>query len=372
MFVGRRDDLARLSMTKRPFGIMAIVAMAAFIAGRFFLKDSIKPAIEKNALLRKWLFDETGSIRFVPDKGIRTANRPEMKQSYLLDHGIRVDYYPGSTLTEADTAAWTGAGIVVMDKGMAVWLEDPAGKGSGQYWIMPVPIDRGAAVMPPRDAAQKGMPRRAVYEYLKTNFELAPGRRMQFVLAEATRKMVTEYLGTAYAAFVFCAALFAMVTVSGVTVLFFGFMQLVLSAFGGPALSLRQIAVVLIYIFFYHRIFAVTFDEGFARATGQPVEAYNLLIAVVVAVIIVLAMNLVGSLLISALVIFPALSAMRVYKRFLSVTICAAVLSVVCALSGMLIAILSGTPVGSTIVAIDILAFLIFSLIGALAGKIQK
>ena len=104
------------------------------------------------------LFDETGSIRFVPDKGIRTANRPEMKQSYLLDHGIRVDYYPGSTLTEADTGAWTGAGIVVMDKGMAVWLEDPAGKGSGQYWIMPVPIDRGAAVMPPRDAAQKGMP----------------------------------------------------------------------------------------------------------------------------------------------------------------------------------------------------------------------
>lgn len=196
------------------------------------------------------LFDETGSIRFVPDKGIRTANRPEMKQSYLLDHGIRVDYYPGSTLTEADTGAWTGAGIVVMDKGMAVWLEDPAGKGSGQYWIMPVPIDRGAAVMPPRDAAQKGMPRRAVYEYLKTNFELAPGRRMQFVLAEATREMVTEYLGTAYAAFVFCAALFAMVTVSGVTVLFFGFMQLVLSAFGGPALSLRQIAVVLIYIAF--------------------------------------------------------------------------------------------------------------------------
>lgn len=196
------------------------------------------------------LFDETGSIRFVPDQGIRTGKRPEMKQSYLLDHDIRFDYYPGSSLTEADTAQWKGAGIVVMDKGMAIWLEDPAGKDSGLYWIMPVPIDRGSAVMLPPDAAQKGLPRHAVYEYLKKNFELAPGQRVQFVLAEATREMVTEYLGTAYVAFVFCAALFAMVTTVGVTVLFFGFMQLVMSAFGGPALSLRQIAVELIYLAF--------------------------------------------------------------------------------------------------------------------------
>ena len=132
-----------------------------------------------------------------------------------------------------------------------------------------------------------------------------------------------------------------------------------------------SVIVVVIFILFYNKIFAVTFDENFARATGTKAGAYNLLIAVVVGIIIVLAMNLVGSLLISALVIFPALSAMRVYKRFLSVTICAAILSVVCAFSGMLIAILTGTPVGSTIVAIDILAFLIFSLIGALAGKLR-
>ena len=130
-----------------------------------------------------------------------------------------------------------------------------------------------------------------------------------------------------------------------------------------------SLIVVVIFILFYNKIFAVTFDENFARATGTKAGAYNLLIAVVVGVIIVLAMNLVGSLLISALVIFPALSAMRVYKRFLSVTICSAILSVICALLGMLIAILTGTPVGSTIVAIDILAFLIFTLIGAFAGK---
>ena len=119
---------------------------------------------------------------------------------------------------------------------------------------------------------------------------------------------------------------------------------------------------------FYHKIFAVTFDESFARATGVNAGFYNLLIAIIVAVIIVLAMNLVGSLLISALVIFPALSAMRVFKSFLSVTICSATLSVFCSLLGILISIMGGTPVGSTIVAADIAAFALFSL----AGKIMR
>ena len=109
-----------------------------------------------------------------------------------------------------------------------------------------------------------------------------------------------------------------------------------------------SVLVVAVFILFYNKIFAVTFDESFARATGTKAGLYNLLIAVVVAVIIVLAMNLVGSLLISALVIFPALSAMRMFKSFRSVTICAAVLSVFCALLGILASILAGTPVGST------------------------
>ena len=122
-----------------------------------------------------------------------------------------------------------------------------------------------------------------------------------------------------------------------------------------------SLAVTALFILFYHRIFAVTFDEDFARAAGTRAEACNLLIAAVVAVIIVLAMNLVGSLLISALVIFPALSAMRLFRSFLGVTVCSAVLSVVCALAGMLISIVGGTPVGSTIVAVDIIAFFIFA-----------
>ena len=134
-----------------------------------------------------------------------------------------------------------------------------------------------------------------------------------------------------------------------------------------------SVVVLIAFLFFYHKIFSVTFDEAFARATGTKTGLYNLLIAVIIAVIIVLAMNLVGSLLISALVIFPALSAMRVFKSFRSVTICSAVLSVVCSSLGILIAILAGTPVGSTIVAADIAAFALFSLAGAvLKGGIGK
>lgn len=131
-------------------------------------------------------------------------------------------------------------------------------------------------------------------------------------------------------------------------------------------------AVVLIFILFYNRIFAVTFDEDFARASGTKAEGYNLLIAVVIAVIIVLAMNLVGSLLISALIIFPAMSAMRLFRSFKGVTVCSAVLSVTCALLGILISILWSTPVGSTIVAVDIAAFLIFCIIAKVQGGISK
>ena len=130
-----------------------------------------------------------------------------------------------------------------------------------------------------------------------------------------------------------------------------------------------SVLVVLAFVLFYHKIFVVTFDESFAQATGTRADLYNLVIAVITAVIIVLAMNLVGSLLISALVIFPALSAMRVFKSFKAVTLCSAVFSVCCALLGLLISILAGTPVGSTIVAVDILAFGGFSLAGRLLGR---
>ena len=133
-----------------------------------------------------------------------------------------------------------------------------------------------------------------------------------------------------------------------------------------------SVLVVAIFILFYNKIFAVTFDENFARATGTRAGLYNLLIAVVVAVIIVLAMNLVGSLLISALVIFPALSAMRIFKSFRSVTVCAAALSVACSLIGILASILAGTPVGSTIVAVQIGTFGLTWIIGTVIGGVRK
>ena len=125
-----------------------------------------------------------------------------------------------------------------------------------------------------------------------------------------------------------------------------------------------SILTVLVFVIFYNKIFAVTFDENFARATGVQATAYNMVIAIITAIIIVLAMNLVGSLLISALIIFPALSAMRVFKSFKSVTICSAIISVVCTAIGIIASIVMETPVGPTIVVVDIAAFLIFLTIG--------
>lgn len=127
--------------------------------------------------------------------------------------------------------------------------------------------------------------------------------------------------------------------------------------------AVLSVVVILIFIFFYHKIFAVTFDEDFAKAVGTNTGTYQLIIAVTIAVIIVLAMNLVGSLLISALVIFPALSAMRLFHSFRAVTIFSALLSVFCALSGILISVLAGTPVGSTIVAVDVAGFFLCCLV---------
>lgn len=131
---------------------------------------------------------------------------------------------------------------------------------------------------------------------------------------------------------------------------------------------IMSIVVVISFLLFYNKILAITFDETFSQATGTNTGFYNLIIAVITAIIIVLAMNLVGSLLISALIIFPALSAMRVFKNFSAVILCSAVISVIAAGSGIIIAILASTPVGSTIVAIDILVFFIFCTIEKLAG----
>ena len=129
-----------------------------------------------------------------------------------------------------------------------------------------------------------------------------------------------------------------------------------------------SVTVVAVFCFCYNKIFCITFDEGFLKTTGTKVKIYNFILATVIATVIVLAMNLVGSLLISALVVFPALSAMRVCKNFKGVTICAAIISVFCSFMGIIASVLAGTPVGSTVVVADLIVFAVFTLIGKIIG----
>lgn len=123
-------------------------------------------------------------------------------------------------------------------------------------------------------------------------------------------------------------------------------------------------AVIGFFVIFYHKIFAVTFDEGFATSSGVRVRGYNFLIAAVSGVVIVLAMKLVGALLISSLIIFPALSAMRVFRSFRSVVLCSAVISVMGSLIGLLSALLLSTPTGASVAVVHIVIFLAFTLVG--------
>jgi zinc transport system permease protein len=124
------------------------------------------------------------------------------------------------------------------------------------------------------------------------------------------------------------------------------------------------VIVIGLFVIFYNKIFAVTFDEDFSSATGVKTGLYNTFIAVITALVIVLAMNLVGALLVSALIVFPAITAMRLFKSFKSVTICAAIISVVCVLVGLFITIAAGTPAGATVVAVNIVAYALFTLFG--------
>ncbi len=130
--------------------------------------------------------------------------------------------------------------------------------------------------------------------------------------------------------------------------------------------SILAAAVLFVFIFFYNKIFAITFDESFASATGTHAGLYNTVVAIITGVIIVVAMNMVGALLVSALITFPALSAMRLFKTFRKVTVCAACISTFCALIGILVSLAFATPVGPTIVVVDLVAFGICSLIAAI------
>lgn len=130
-----------------------------------------------------------------------------------------------------------------------------------------------------------------------------------------------------------------------------------------------SVSVVLFFVLFYYRIFAVTFDENFAAATGTKTSFYRILLSVIIAIVIVLSMQLVGSLLISALIVFPVLSAERVFRSFFSVVIASGVIGTVCAFTGILVSILASTPIGATVVVTNIAVFVIFVIVGKIFGR---
>ena len=150
--------------------------------------------------------------------------------------------------------------------------------------------------------------------------------------------------------------------------------------FGSGILSIRlldvilclilSVAVIFVFIYFYNKLFTVSFDEDFAASCGTRINFYNTLIAIVTAVTVVVAMNLLGALLVSALVIFPALSAMRIFKTFKQVTACAACISLFNALIGIAASLLMASPIGPTIVVADLATFLICGLIGAIRKRL--
>ena len=129
--------------------------------------------------------------------------------------------------------------------------------------------------------------------------------------------------------------------------------------------------VIIMYIFFYNKIFAVTFDESFARATGTKANIYNMIIAFLTALTITVGMKMMGSLLISSLIIFPAITSMRICRRFKTVVICSAVIAVLCSISGLILSYLYNSPTGASIVITNVFLLMIFSIIGSISDKIS-
>lgn len=148
----------------------------------------------------------------------------------------------------------------------------------------------------------------------------------------------------------------------------------IISVSGGDVITsvILALAVLVIFVFFYTKIFAITFDESFAKATGINANMYNMLIALLTAVTIVIGMRLMGSMLISSLIIFPALCSMRVFKSFRAVTVCSAAISVVTFVVGMVISYIADTPCGASIVCVNIIVYVIFFVVGAVLSRSKK
>ena len=133
-----------------------------------------------------------------------------------------------------------------------------------------------------------------------------------------------------------------------------------------------SITVMILFVLFYHKLFAITFDETFAKAGGIKTNVYNMLIALLTALTIVLGMRMMGALLISSLIIFPALSSMRIFKQFKSVTVCSAVISILCFFTGVVISYVYATPTGASVVMVNIIVFILFWVADILRSSVLK
>ena len=194
------------------------------------------------------LFAEIGSLRFTPD-GIRTARNPDRKQHYLLDDRFRFDYYPGSSLTEEDSRAWTTPfGMIVVDTGLILWMENYSGSGKGRYVIAPLTLEQNPMK---RETIRTGLTAGEVYRYLKAGMEHRPGdRKLNFLLPEVNGRQVAEYAVTCFHLMIFLGSLFSMILLTGMSLVFFSVLQYVWGFSYERHLTYRAILSVLIYAAF--------------------------------------------------------------------------------------------------------------------------
>ena len=203
------------------------------------------------------LFAEIGSLRFTPD-GIRTARNPERKQHYLLDDRFRFDYYPGSSLAEADIKDWTTPfGLIVMDNGLVFWMENYSGAG-GRYVIAPLTLEQTPMK---RETIRTGLTGDEVYRYLKSGMEhRSADRKLNFLLPEVKGPQAAEYLTTCFHLMVFFGSLFSMILLTGISLLFFSVFQYVWGFSQERHLTYHAILTVLIYAAFPALLLAAAYS----------------------------------------------------------------------------------------------------------------
>ncbi len=196
------------------------------------------------------LYEQIGSLRFTRAEGVRTLNRPQEKQSYLLTDQLRFDYYPGKTLTAADVQKWnTPAGVLCMDRGLVVWVENYADSGKGRFMVFPLPADMADRSGQGRSFFSVNS-RQELYDFLSSRFVLEPGAKLKLTEYEMTADSTAGILLLLLRLTVFFTALFSLSMMVIGAVLFFSAMQFFWNGMSERKLTFKQIVVLLIYTSF--------------------------------------------------------------------------------------------------------------------------